>query len=215
MKELPYFRVTIQEWQNGSISTQPDSLKGLFFDVCLYYWANNCEVTYEKLLEKFPKKFKSISKLIQKGIIKRSECWVNITFLDQQLDELSQNKKFFSEMGKLGQKAKKSKAPLKPPLSGSSSYKDKNIKDKDNISPKRKHSFEKSPFFDKKIFREKFKDWPEQKVWDFYERALGYSKANGGKYLDWIMAIRNWDKKDKTNGYRSNQKVVPISKDLT
>lgn len=133
MKELPYFRVNIQEWQNGRISTQSDSLKGLFFEICLYYWAKDCNVTYEMLIEKFPKKIKSISKLLQKSIIKQSECQLNITFLDQQLNEINQNKKFYSDMGKLGQKAKKLKAPLKPSLSGGLSYKDNN-KEKDNIT---------------------------------------------------------------------------------
>lgn len=132
MKELPYFRFTVQEWQNGGISTLNDSLKGVFVDVCAYYWAQNCNVTMEILSNKFKTKTKSIQKLIDSQTIYNQNGIVSISFLDQQLSELKQNKTFFSEMGKLGQIAKKNKAPLKTDLSYKDKDKDKE-KEKDNI----------------------------------------------------------------------------------
>ena len=128
-KELPYFRFTVQEWQNGGISTLNDSLKGVFIDICAFYWAQNCNVTFETLSNKFKTKSKSIQKLIVSQTIYNQNGIVSISFLDQQLSELKQTKSFFSEMGKLGQKAKKSKAPLKTDLS----YKDNIKENKDNI----------------------------------------------------------------------------------
>ena len=128
-KELPYFRFTIQEWQNGDISTMPDSCKGVFIDICPFYWAHNCEVTEDTLFKKFKTKGKLIQKLIKSGVIKCQNGVVSISFLDQQLSELNQKKSFFSDMGKLGQKVKKTKAPLKTDLS----YKDKD-KDKENYT---------------------------------------------------------------------------------
>jgi hypothetical protein len=62
---------------------------------------------------------------------------------------------------------------------------------------KRKHSFEKSPYFDFEKFREAFPTWPEPKARKYWESALGYSKANGGRYLDWAMAVANWARKDE------------------
>ena len=32
-KELPYFRFTVQEWQNGDIGIESYELKGLFIDI--------------------------------------------------------------------------------------------------------------------------------------------------------------------------------------
>jgi len=133
MKELPYFRFTVQEWQNGGISNLNDSLKGVFIDICAYYWAQNCDLTFELLSNKFKTKSKSIQKLIETQTISNRSGIISISFLNQQWNELKQNKTFFSKMGELGQKAKKSKAPLKPPLNSDLSYKDKDKdKDKDN-----------------------------------------------------------------------------------
>ena len=35
-KELPYFRFTVQEWQNGKISLESYELQGLFMSRCGY-----------------------------------------------------------------------------------------------------------------------------------------------------------------------------------
>jgi len=133
-KELPYYRVTCQEWQNGKISTMSDSCKGVFADICPYYWVKDCDVTFEMLSEKFKTKSKTIQKLIKSKVIKVQNGVVSISFLNEQLSELNKNKKFFSDMGKKGQKAKKSKAPLEPGLFDAESYKEKDKdKEKDNI----------------------------------------------------------------------------------
>lgn len=145
-KELPYYRVTCQEWQNGEISTMSDSCKGVFADICPYYWVKNCDVTFEMLSEKFKTKSKTIQKLIKREVIKVQSGVISILFLDEQLSELNKNKKFYSDMGKLGQKAKKTKAPLKPPLSERLSYKDKdNDKEKShvNLTPQEERQMDK------------------------------------------------------------------------
>ena len=60
-KELPYFRFTVQEWQNGNISLENYKLKGFFIDVCAYYWMKNCILSLLLL----QKRFKKDSKLIK------------------------------------------------------------------------------------------------------------------------------------------------------
>lgn len=152
MKELPYFRITVQEWQNGDIIDESLANQGFFMQVCCYYWAHNCDVTKSQLEKRFRFNKKNIKKLIDSGIIKEvltkddrnfDEVLVklHINFLDFQLKEIEKEKSFYSKMGKLGQKAKKEKAPLKtpgkPPLSNKDKEKDK---DKDNIllQPKKK-----------------------------------------------------------------------------
>ena len=37
-KELPFFRFTVSEWLNDDISLESYVLKGIFIDVCAFYW---------------------------------------------------------------------------------------------------------------------------------------------------------------------------------
>jgi len=64
MKELPYFRFTSQEWQNGNISLENYELKGLFIDICAYYWIKDCSVSLAMLQKKFSDATKLIDELI-------------------------------------------------------------------------------------------------------------------------------------------------------
>jgi len=61
----------------------------------------------------------------------------------------------------------------------------------------RKHSFEKSPYFDYEKFKLKLCDWSDVKIKKYYDAAKYYSVANGGRYLDWIAAVKNWERKEK------------------
>lgn len=56
-------------------------------------------------------------------------------------------------------------------------------------------SFEESPIFDKRVFREKFIEWPIAKCKFYYESADSYS-AQGNKYINWEKAIQNWASRD-------------------
>lgn len=51
-KELPYFRFTSAEWLNDDISLESYELKGLFIDICAYYWSQDCILTLAKLEKK-------------------------------------------------------------------------------------------------------------------------------------------------------------------
>lgn len=59
---------------------------------------------------------------------------------------------------------------------------------------KKKHAFEKSPFYPYPNFRKALPNWSEAKCRHYFERADGYSTANGGRYLDWRRAVQNWDR---------------------
>ena len=88
-KELPYFRFTLQEWQNGNITNMSDSAQGVFINVCVFYWARDCNITEEELMERFKTKTKTIQRLIKNNVIKRQNGIISISFLDQQLLELN------------------------------------------------------------------------------------------------------------------------------
>ena len=128
-KELPYFRFTAFEWLNDDISLESYELKGLFIDICSYYWFKDCSIDIA-ILEKRFSNAKNIQKLINLGIIKINKDTNNIEikFLNDQYDLLSEKRKKRQEAGKKGGLKKSSNA--KAMLKQKGSYKDK---DKDKI----------------------------------------------------------------------------------
>lgn len=132
MKELPYFRFTVQEWQNGDISLESYQLQGLFINICCYYWLKDCSITLALLEKKFFNDVSNIKQLINLGIIKHQidTDILTINYLNEQFDTLSNIRKDRVEAGSKGGKQKASNAKAKSKQNPS--YKDKD-KDKDNI----------------------------------------------------------------------------------
>ena len=131
-KELPYFRFTVQDWQNGKISLESFELQGLFISVCGYYWINDCVLTLTMLRKKFSNATSLLEQLIELGIIKHENRHdkIEIVFLNEQYDLLSEKRKRRQDAGSKGGNAK---AMLKQKRS----YKDKdNNKDNDKIEAK-------------------------------------------------------------------------------
>ena len=127
-KELPYFRFTSQEWQNGKISLESYHLKGLFIEICSYYWVQNCKVLEVDLHKKFQNKI-DVKKLRELKIIKLTKKGeIKILFLDEQLKTLTKSRKLKQLAGSQGGKKKATNAIAT--LQQNSSYKDKD-KDKD------------------------------------------------------------------------------------
>jgi len=135
-KELPYFRFTVQDWQNGKITLESFELQGLFINVCGYYWINDCDLTLAILKKKFSNATILLQQLIDLDIIKHENRHdkVEIDFLNKQYDLLSEKRKLRQSAGSKGGNAK---AMLKQ----KGSYKDK---DKDNNKDKDKFSFKNS-----------------------------------------------------------------------
>jgi len=132
-KELPYFRFTSFEWLNDDISLESYETKGVFIDICAYYWFKDCSITKAKLEQRFSNAIPVIQALLKAGIIKfkNGDDFLEISFLNKQFDQLSEIRKHRQDAGAKGGKQKASKAKAK--LKQKSSYKDKD-KDKDNIS---------------------------------------------------------------------------------
>lgn len=183
--ELPYFRFTVQAWQNGKIDIERYELKGFFISICGYYWIQDCSISLALLQKKFNNN-SMINELIDAEIIKinrRSE--VEISFLNEQFDLLSKKRKARQDAGSKGGNAK---AMLKQ----KDSYKDKDnnkiIIKEDNIdSRKLKFASTLEPFveiYGKDLLNGFYKYWTEpnksktkfrqelEKTWDL-ERRLG------------------------------------------
>jgi len=133
-KELPYFRFTSQEWQNGNISLEGYELKGLFIDICAYYWIKDCSITLAMLEKRFNDANGLLNELFELDILlmDKKNKFVQISFLNEQFDLLSKARERRQLAGSKGGKSKTSNAKAKPKQSPS--YKDKEKdKDKDKI----------------------------------------------------------------------------------
>lgn len=132
-KELPYFRFTVQDWQNGKVSIESFELQGLFISICGYYWINDCNLTLTILEKKFSNATILIKELLNLEIIKHENKHdkIEIDFLNIQYDLLSEKRKVRQSAGSKGGNAK---AMLKQ----KSSYNDNN-KYNDNDKDKYKN----------------------------------------------------------------------------
>jgi hypothetical protein len=172
-KELPYFRFTVQDWQNGKISLESYELQGLFISVCGYYWINDCSLTLAMLEKKFSNAKDLLKELITLGIIKHENRHdkVEIEFLNIQYDLLSEKRKTRQIAGSKGGKAK---AMLKQ----KDSYKDK---DKDNNKDKDKEYIDV-------LFLESFEKWMRYKA----ERKEKYKSESSKKsFYNLLIKLSN------------------------
>jgi len=58
-----------------------------------------------------------------------------------------------------------------------------------------KHLFKHSPYFELKQFSARLENWPVEKIAYYHQAAIDYSDANGTQYLNWIAAVKNWDRR--------------------
>lgn len=134
-KDLPYFRFTVSEWLNDDISLEDYHLQGVFICVCSFYWFQDCSIAKAKLKKRFSDAEEEIEQLLELGILKEGDDgFIQIKFLDDQYDMLSEKRKKRVEAGRKGGLAssKLRSSNAKVTLNQSSSYKD-NDKDKEKI----------------------------------------------------------------------------------
>src|ERR1700739_1343012 len=110
-KELPFFRFTVQDWQNGKVTLERYELQGLFINACGYYWINDCTLTLSQLKKKFKNDEILINELVNLDIIKHEKRHdkIEIEFLNLQYDLLSEKRKTNQKNGSKGGDAKAKK----------------------------------------------------------------------------------------------------------
>lgn len=217
--ELPYFRFTVQAWQNGKISLESFHLKGLFIDICGFYWIQDCDLTLAMLQKKYSNAINDINELISLDIIKHENRHdkVEIEFLNLQYDLLSEKRKLRQLAGSKGGNAK---AKLKQKCSYKDNNKDNN-KDKDNIdSRKLKFASTLEPYlstYGKDFLNDFYKYWTEpnksntkfrqelEKTWDL-DRRLNTWSINDRKF--------NQEAKNGQNGVFKKLEANQIVKNL-
>ena len=190
-KELPYFRFTVSEWLNDDISLESYEIKGLFIDICAYYWFKDCMVDKQMLSKRFSNAKAELKQLLDLEIIKVGEesDQIIISFLDEQLDLLTDIRTSRQEAGRKGGLAK-ARAELKQ----KSSYKDKDNnkdKDKDKYIPTFKDFSEycltKIPNLDTKALKLKYDSWIENDWKDGNNKPIKNWKSKALNTIPYIQ----------------------------
>lgn len=75
-----------QTWLSGTIMGQRYDVKGLFIDVCVYYWSEGCELNFEKAKIRYPLAEDVLWKQLERsGVMKVLKSGkIRIDFLDKQ-----------------------------------------------------------------------------------------------------------------------------------
>ena len=115
-KEFPFFRFYVSEWLNDEITFESYKTKGVFADVCAFYWARNCDINKQILLKKFKDAKSTIQELLENGIIKgnSNDNKIEIKFLDEQHVKVKEDKRKRQEAGRIGGKASAEVRSSKP-----------------------------------------------------------------------------------------------------
>lgn len=165
--ELPYFRFTVQAWQNGKIDIERNELKGLFISICGFYWINDCNIALALLKKKYSNDISLIDELIDADILKVNRYEnIEISFLNNQYDLLSEKRKLRQAAGSKGGNAK---AMLKQ----KGGY-----KDKDNIKIKEDNNKDNNNRnFNKKEVNVEFEIF-----WESYDKKVGDKKKINHKW---------------------------------
>lgn len=123
-KELPFYKFTANEWLTGDICFESFDVQGLFISVCATYWSKDCSITLAKLKQRLNNATEEQWQcLIDGGYIKVKNEKVSISFLDEQMSELSEQHRKKVEAGRKG-----GQASVKQRLSkGQASVKHKDI----------------------------------------------------------------------------------------
>ena len=109
-KDLPYFKFFCSEWSDGDITLESYEAQGLFINICSYYWSNECDINYKKLLKKFKGHEKTVNQLKEESIFKVSDSGeVVISFLDEQRNDRKERSKVKAKGGKASAEARRLK----------------------------------------------------------------------------------------------------------
>lgn len=199
MKELPYFRFTVSEWLNGDIILETPNIKGVFIDVCAYYWFKDCNVSKQVLNKRFSGVEEELKQLFNTGIIKEKNNGnsIKINFLDEQYKILSDISSSRSKAGKASalKRATSVQQVYQQVYQQSSNYNYKdNNKDIDNTAPISKIFIPPTIEEVKKYLNENnIKDVDPDKWWNFYNAKNWMIGKN--KMKNWKSAVATWHKK--------------------
>ena len=189
MKELPYFKFEPAEWIIGDISFQDYEVKGLFIDVCCFYWMKLGAIDKQMLSKRYSNVKQMIDILISENILKVDENnKIIIDFLDAQLTGFKQISELRSKAGKLGVIGKQANA--KQMLSKSLPIR------LDKIREDKKERYGDVVSLEKEKYETLCFQYGKKEVDNKIDDINNYCLSKGKRYKDYAATIRAWFKKD-------------------
>lgn len=88
--KAPFFKSHPEQYLSGDIIFEPLELQGAFIVAKMYYWANNCNLTYDKMLLRLSNNTPILDILIRKDYLVLVEDRIHIKFLDEQYKEFTE-----------------------------------------------------------------------------------------------------------------------------
>lgn len=119
-KRLPYYQSEPAEYLTGDIMFCSFAAQGVFSIISALYWQKDCKLTLGQIKRRVPNSEDFIKELIEEGIIKVKEGFINITFLDEQYNKATNKSKTNSSNGKKGAEARWGKKPTNSESDGES-----------------------------------------------------------------------------------------------
>jgi len=101
-KELPYFKFNASEWISGAITLEDMTTQGAFINICAYYWFKSGSLTLTEIKRRLKLKQATIDSLTHGNHIKVDQDVIEISFLNEQFDELGHISKKNSLNGSKG-----------------------------------------------------------------------------------------------------------------
>jgi len=163
---LPFYKFQPDRWEFGDISVEPFDIQGLFLNICNYYWkkiTDECpkRVAITTLKARYNRATDAMfDRLIEIGVIKDDNGFAVINFLDEQLEEISEQKEILSNAGKAGANKRwsKNRVAITTPLQSQSDGNSNKDKDKEEDKDKIKNNTIVGVKNFKKFTKEQFAD---------------------------------------------------------
>lgn len=147
-KELPYFKFDISEWMFGRIQKQPESIQGMFINLCCKYWHKLGEYSQGDAERDFGAD--RIKKLLDKDLIGSEGGYIYVKFLDVQLDECDQTSKKNSIKGlksaQIRAQRKQQSTTVQPQLTGAQPDSTEEKRREKNKKEEKRKELPASPF---------------------------------------------------------------------
>ena len=189
MKELPYFRFTPSEWQNGKISLEDFELQGYFINVCSYYWISDCSITRIMLEKKFRNTKNLLELCLELEIFQHDleTDFISFSFLNVKFDErcnLRKQKQLAGSKGGIQKKINCSSATtlLQQNDSKSVANKNKNKNKKENNNKNRKEEEKENIEIEIAALQPPTKKKLDELILDFKESLYNFCEEKGGSY---------------------------------
>ena len=98
MDKLQWFKFNVSDWMMGKIQKCPKETRGMFTNLCCLYWNKECELSIEDAIIEVDQEHYDI--LVSKKVIKIDGEFIKISFLDEQMDEITETSKSKSKAAK-------------------------------------------------------------------------------------------------------------------